>query len=169
MQLKALIEEAGTDYVGALLDAGNAAWTLEDPLHTLETLAPLAVTTGIRDSRIWETEEGASVMWVPFGKGNIDIKRWHARFVELRPDLPFSLEIINVPTPRTFAYNTRDFWNGYDEIPAWVFSGFVSLARAGSPYQPPGDPTQADQQRADVAADLAFCREQLGFPSPSEG
>ena len=163
LQLKALIEEAGTDYVGALLDAGNAPWTLEDPLHTLETLAPLAVTTGIRDSRIWETEEGAAVMWVPFGKGNIDIKRWHARFVELRPDLPFSLEIINVPSPRTFAYNDRDFWNDYDEIPAWVFSGFANLARSGSAYEPPNDPTTAEQQRRDVEADLAFCRDELGF------
>ena len=32
-QLRMLIEEAGPEYVGALYDAGNAAWTLEDPLR----------------------------------------------------------------------------------------------------------------------------------------
>ncbi len=163
LQLKALIEEAGTDYVGALLDPGNASWTLEDPLHTLETLAPLALTTGIRDSRIWETDEGAAVMWVPLGQGNIDIRRWHARFVELRPDLPFSLEIIHLPRPRMFAYRNREFWNDYDEVPAWVFAGFLNLARKGEPYEPANDPTGADQQRKDVEADLAFCRREFGL------
>ena len=163
LQLRALIEEAGTDYVGALLDAGNASWTLEDPLHTLETLAPLAVTTGIRDSRIWETDEGAAVMWVPFGQGTIDIRRWHARFAELRPDLPFSLEIINVPKPRMFDYRNRQFWNDYDEIPAWVFAGFLDLARKGEPYEPTSDPATAEQQRKDVEGDLVFCRREFGL------
>ena len=102
-------------------------------------------------------------MWVPFGQGNIDIRGWHARFVELRPDLPFSLEIINMPSPRVFAYRSREFWNDYDEVPAWVFAGFLDLARRGSPYQPQADPRSAEQQRADVAADLAFCRREFGL------
>ena len=31
-ELVALIEEAGSDFVGALIDAGNAAWALEDQI-----------------------------------------------------------------------------------------------------------------------------------------
>lgn len=172
LQLKALIEEAGTDYVGALLDSGNATWTLEDPHHTLEVLAPLAVTTGIRDSRIWETEEGANVMWVPFGEGNIDIVAWRKRLGELRPDLPFSLEIINLRSPRAFAYRDPAFWEHYRDVPGWVFRKFQALAEQGEPYeapQPPaGDPVSIKEwavrrEREDVAHDLRFSRERLGL------
>ena len=76
VQLRDLVEEAGTDYVGTLLDAGNATWTLENPFHTLEVLAPLALTTGIRDSRIWMADGTVHVMWVPMGAGNVGIDRW---------------------------------------------------------------------------------------------
>jgi len=176
LQLKGLIEEAGKDFVGALVDAGNAAWTLEDPVHTLETLAPYALTSGVRDSRIWETEEGASVMWVPFGKGNVGIERWKQRLSELRPDLTFELEIINLRTPRVFAYRKPEFWETYRDVPAWVFAGFEKLAREGRPYteapQPPAGVAPrsdafnrwaAEQERRDVEADLAFSREKLGL------
>jgi len=37
-ELVSLIEEAGKEYVGATLDSGNATWTMEDPLASLETL-----------------------------------------------------------------------------------------------------------------------------------
>lgn len=175
LQLKALIEEAGKDYVGALLDPGNASWTLEDPHHTLEVLAPLALTTGIRDSRIWATEQGANVMWVPFGEGNIDIVAWRKRLGELRPDLPFSLEIINLRSPRPFPYRDPAFWDHYRDVPAWVFRKFQALAEQGKPYEAPQPPVtrEADQarfdewtarqEREDVAHDLAFSREKLGL------
>jgi sugar phosphate isomerase/epimerase len=163
LQLEDLIERAGKDYVGALLDAGNAAWTLEDPHHTMEVLAPLAVTTGVRDSRIWSEGEGVAVMWVPLGEGNVDIARWQRRLAELRPDLPFSLEIINVPKPRMFDTRKPEFWTAYRDVPAWVFAGFLNLAEKGAPYQPPAGPGGKDRERLDVERDLAYCRNQLNL------
>src|SRR5262245_25018943 len=67
-QLANLIEECGRDYVGATMDSGNATWTLEDPMENLEILGPYAATTGIRDSMVWETSEGASVAWMAIGE-----------------------------------------------------------------------------------------------------
>lgn len=175
LQLRDLVERAGTDYVGALLDAGNAAWTLEDPHHAMEVLAPIAVTTGVRDSRIWLEGDGAAVMWVPLGKGNVDIARWRKRLAELRPDLPFSIEMINVPGPRMFDYRKPKFWDAYKDVPAWVFAGFLSLAEAGEPYQAPQPPAGAAPnspahrewaktlEREDCERDLAYCRHELGL------
>ncbi len=161
-QLRALVEEAGTDYVGALLDSGNATWTLEDPLHTLEVLAPTALTTGIRDSRIWLEDGEVNVMWVPMGQGNVGIERWARRFRELRPDLAFSLEIINLRAPRKFAVRDTGFWTHYRDVPAWVYEGFMALARTGEAYvAPKGDPV--DLERQEVAADLAYSRPLLGL------
>ena len=175
LQLRGLIEAAGKDYVGALLDAGNASWTLEDPLHTLETLAPYAVTTGVRDSRVWKTQDGAAVMWVPLGVGNVNMQRWAKRLRELRPDLTFSLEMINVPEPRMFDYAKREFWEDYRDVPAWVFAKFVTLAESGGPYTAPQAPMSRDQdskaydawnaelQRLDAERDLEYCRQVLGL------
>ncbi len=162
LQLRDLVEEAGSEYVGALLDIGNATWTLESPLHTLEVLAPLALTTGIRDSRVWLDGETVNVMWVPMGLGNVGMDRWTSRFSELRPDLSYSLEIINLRTTRKFEVRTRDFWKHYRDIPAWVYEDFMELARAGKPYvAPEGNP--AELERREVAADLAYSRKLLGI------
>ena len=161
-QLRDMVEEAGTDYVGTLLDSGNATWTLEDPMHTLEVLAPLALTTGIRDSRIWLEDGDIYVMWVPMGQGNVGIDRWARRLGELRPDLAFSLEIINLRSPRKFAVRDRAFWEHYRDVPAWVYEGFLSLAREGTPFTPAkGDPVELE--REEVAADLAYSRQLLGL------
>ena len=161
-QLRALVEEAGTDYVGTLLDAGNATWTLEDPFHTLEVLAPLALTTGIRDSRIWIEDGSVHVMWVPMGQGNVGIDRWARRFGELRPDLAFSLEIINLRSARKFEVGDKAFWNHYRDVPAWIYEDFMALARTGRPYHAAeGDPVELE--RREVAADLAYSRNLLGL------
>ena len=39
-ELVTLIEAAGKDFVGAVVDSGNATWTLEEPLGNLEILGP---------------------------------------------------------------------------------------------------------------------------------
>ena len=161
-QLKDLVEEAGTDYVGALLDAGNATWTLESPFHTLEVLAPLALTTGVRDSRIWIADDAVHVMWVPMGQGNVGIERWIRRFHELRPDLALSVEMINLQSARKFPVREPAFWKQYRDVPAWVYEEFMALAREGEPYTPTaGDPIELE--RTEVAADLAYCRQLLGL------
>ena len=161
-QLRDLVEEAGTDYVGTLLDAGNATWTMEDPFHTLEVLAPLALTTGIRDSRIWMEDGTVHVIWVPMGQGNVGMDRWARRFGELRPDLAFSLEIINLRTAREFRVRDKAFWDHYRDVPAWVYEDFLALARTGKPYEAPaGDPVELE--RREVAADLAYTRKLLGL------
>ena len=81
-ELAGLVEAAGPDYVGVNIDPGNATWTLEDPVASLETLAPYVACTSIRDSAVWETETGVVVEWVAMGDGNVDFKRWADVFAE---------------------------------------------------------------------------------------
>ena len=73
-ELRRLIEEAGPEYVGACIDTGNPLWVHEDPVVTLEHLAPYVATSHIRDSAVWPHPKGAAVQWVAMGDGNVGIR-----------------------------------------------------------------------------------------------
>jgi sugar phosphate isomerase/epimerase len=132
-ELRALVEEAGTDYVGVCLDSGNPAYAAEDPVVSAEILAPYAVSSHIRDTRIWEVPEGAMAQWAPLGEGNVDLRRIIALMAEHAPSAPVDLEIITGIGPKLIPYNdpTSDFWEMYPDMLARDFVRFVGLARTG--------------------------------------
>jgi sugar phosphate isomerase/epimerase len=168
-ELANLIEDCGRDFVGATMDSGNATWTLEDPMRNLEILGPYAVTTGIRDSAIWETADGAAVQWTAMGEGQIDFRAYMKRYAELCPNAPVILEIIS-GFNRPYTYLKDDFWEIYDDIRPREFAAFVALAKRGTerkPYSPPAamDRKLAEQeyQKAELERSLKYCREVLGL------
>lgn len=175
-ELVELIEAAGPEFVGATMDPGNAVWTLEDPLVNLETLGPYALTTGIRDSMVWETADGARAMWVNMGLGLVDWPAYLARYRELCPDTPFVLEVISYKWGYDLPYLRSDFWSLFPRARAGEFARFLALAKRGSPNalpadRPAGDDShelEARQQLYDLEASLRYCREVLGLGSVSE-
>ncbi|MBM3761559.1 MAG: sugar phosphate isomerase/epimerase [Acidobacteria bacterium] len=135
-ELKSLIELAGKDFTGAVIDSGNPVWALEDPHLTLETLAPYILTSHVRDSYLWKTPEGIAVQWTRMGEGNVDIAQWVRRYRELCPGKALSMEII-VTGARKFEVFQRKFWDAYRNTPAWEFSRFLAIAEKGTPQQDP--------------------------------
>jgi 3-oxoisoapionate decarboxylase len=168
-QLANLIEECGRDYVGATMDSGNATWTLEDPMENLEILGPYAATTGIRDSMIWETSEGASVAWTAMGEGQVDWRKYFDRFADLCPGVSVQLEIISGAV-RAFPFQKEDFWKFYRDIRAKEFLGFTAMAKRGRAVEafkvPEGkDRKLAEQefQKAELEKSVKYCRDVLGL------
>ena len=168
-ELVTLIEEAGKDYVGANMDSGNATWTMEDPLASLETLAPYVLTTSLRDSAIWESANGATVQWTAMGEGTIDLKTYFQRFAELCPNVPVHIETIS-GFNREIPYLREDFWKAWPKARAKDFARFVALAKKGKarePYKAPEgkDKKLAEQeyQKAELERSLKFCKESLGL------
>lgn len=165
-ELARLIEKAGPEFVGATIDPGNATWTLEDPMDNLEALGPHILCSGIRNSMIWETDEGADVAWTSPGEGLTDMKAYAKRFFELAPDAPFIIETIS-GFSKPFPYFKPEFWMGYEEIPAKNFAAFVALAKKGKPIPPFDKPAEnqkeAEQafQKADLERSVQWCRENL--------
>lgn len=170
-ELVSLIKEAGESFVGATMDPGNAAWTLEDPMLNLETLGPYVVTTGIRDTAVWETEKGAKAMWANMGHGNTDWPAYVKRFRELCPGVSFVLEIISYKWSSEPAYLDPKFWSRYPKARASEFARYVGFARRGKPYElpagrPAGDASpklEQAQQKFDLEQSLRYCREVLGI------
>ncbi len=161
-EVKMLIEHAGTDFVGSCLDSGNPLWTLEDPHVSLDVLHPYVLTSHVRDSAVWLTPEGAAVTWVRMGQGNVDITGYIKKYAELCPGKALSLESI-VFGPRLFPYRDPKFWVAYRDVPAWEFERFLALAERGKPYpdEPWETPNEAQREREDLEASLAFVKKTL--------
>ena len=78
-ELAGLCEEAGKEYVGVTLDTGNATWTMEDPMESLEILAPYVAASALRDSMIWQTPHGAADAMDGDGRGRDRLQGVRAR------------------------------------------------------------------------------------------
>ncbi|MEM9659090.1 MAG: sugar phosphate isomerase/epimerase [Planctomycetota bacterium] len=170
-ELVELIEAAGRGFVGATMDSGNALWTIEDPMVNLETLGPYALTTGLRDTAVWETDDGAACMWANMGQGAVDWHAYLARYRELCPQTPFVLEIISYKWANQAPYLKPEFWSKFPEARAREFARFVGLAKRGKEFEiPAGRPNGQEsaeleqaQQKFDLEESLAYCREVLGI------
>jgi sugar phosphate isomerase/epimerase len=173
-EMKALIEEAGKDFVGSCLDAGNPLWAIEDPLLTLETLGPYVVTTHIRDTAIFEHPRGAAVQWVALGDGSVDLPRFTELYRKLCPAAAMQLEIITGIPPDVVPFFEPDFWKVFPRTPAWEFARFLKLAKTGHPYTGPmviagwGSKSPVleaafrEQQRVDLERSLEYAKKTLG-------
>ncbi|HUR59965.1 MAG TPA: hypothetical protein VM029_19745, partial [Opitutaceae bacterium] len=164
-----LIDAAGRDFVGCNIDSGNAVWTLEDPMDVLEVLGPVTICSSLRDCMVWDVPEGATVQWTAAGDGQIDWKKWAARWRELCPTVPIMIETIS-GGPRVFPYKKPEFWQHYDRRPEKL-AKFEALAKRGhaiAAFKNPTDPkerTAAQQafQKAELEKSITYLRTKIGL------
>lgn len=168
-ELALLIEEAGKDYVGATLDSGNATWTLEDPLENLRILGKYAITTGMRDSAVWENEDGAIARWAAMGEGVVDWKQYVKEFQAFAPNCAFVLEIIS-EFQKPLPYYKDDFWPPYAKVRSREFAKYVQMVRRGKerpayvmPKGEAGKPELQAYQKSELEKSLRYCKETLGI------
>jgi 3-oxoisoapionate decarboxylase len=174
-EVRTIIEESGKDAVGACLDTGNPIWVVEDPLVSLEVLAPYVVTTHVRDSVVYEHPRGASAQWTALGDGSIDFHKFMTRYRELCPQAAMQLEIITGRPPQVLPYLEPDFWKAFPKARASEFARFVALAKNGHPFTgfmvvedgaaepvPEFKGALREQQRVDLERSLEYAKKSLG-------
>src|SRR5579884_3734191 len=178
-ELRWLIEEVGFETVGACLDTGNPCYGGEDPVVSAELLAEYAVSTHVRDTAIWETEDGAMAQWTVVGEGNVDLGRILAILAEKAPHCPVDLEVITggQPAPVPYLKPGSGFWEMYPEMLAQDFARFVALAKDGTrrglgprqqvthDFRAGGEPSKAwiEQQRRDFETSVDYAKRELGL------
>lgn len=161
-ELVRLVEAAGRDYVGVNLDSGNALWTLEDPLESLEKLGPYTLTTSLRDTVVWETEKGCKIQWTAFGEGGcIDQKRFFERFGQLCPGVGVNVETIG-GFALEFPYLDTEFWAAFPNKPASELAAFLALARRGKAV-PPDGLSDRERQEGELKRSLTWLRDVIGL------
>jgi 3-oxoisoapionate decarboxylase len=159
-ELVSLIEAAGKDYVGANMDSGNATWTMEDPITSLEILGPYVLTTSLRDSMIWETPKGAQSQWVAMGDGCVDLVAYFDLFEKLCPGVPVHIE--TMAYGRELAYLNPDFMKVWSKYPAAEFTRFLALAKKGQAVKA-GPSENPDYQKELLERSLTYCKTVLGL------
>ena len=168
-ELVELIEQAGSEFVGATIDTGNSTWTLEDPVETFRNLAPYAICSGIRDSMVWQSDKGSKVQWTAIGDGCVDMKTLFKEWSDACPETPVQIETIS-GFAREFPYLEKDFWLPYSTIRPDDYSCFLALSRKGKALVPFSAPegvekkkAQQDYQLAELEKSFLYCRENLGM------
>ena len=134
-ELRNLIEMVGPETVGVCLDTGNPPYAAEDPLLSTAILVPYAITTHLRDTKVWATPEGAAAQWVPLGAGSADLPAILALLAQHAPTIAINLEVITGTPPANIPYLTPEtpFWERYPAMLAADFARYVALAGRGTP------------------------------------
>ena len=113
-QQVALLERYSSEYVGVCLDTGNNLAVLDDPMETVEKLAPYTFNVHFKDMAMEECAEGFLLSEVPLGEGMLDIPRMVETIRRAKPDVRFSLEMIT-RDPLLVPCLTDRYWASYDD------------------------------------------------------
>lgn len=111
-ELVELIKAISSEWIGVTLDFGNSIALMEEPLEVVETLAPYAFTTHVKDMGVDEYQDGILLSEVPLGKGILDL----TRIVEIcrrhNNQITFNLEMIT-RDPLQIPCLTHDYWQTF--------------------------------------------------------
>jgi sugar phosphate isomerase/epimerase len=138
-ETRTVIETAGKEFVGSYLDTGNPVFVAEDPMTTVETLGPYALSFHLRDSVVYETPGGIAIQWVPLGTGTVDFKAIVAKAAEvLSPSVYVYCKPITARPPDILPVYDDVFWTKYfPRARSQDFARFLALAKRGKPFNEP--------------------------------
>jgi sugar phosphate isomerase/epimerase len=131
----ALLEQYSSEYVGVTLDTGNNLSVLDDPLETVEKLAPYTFNVHFKDMAVEETQRGFLLSEVPLGEGMLDLKRMVDTIRRARPDVYFSLEMIT-RDPLEVPCVTDKYWATFADVNGGVLARALARIRANTPRAP---------------------------------
>ncbi len=93
-EMKAIMKDNSSEYLGVCLDFGNNIALLDDPMSVVETLAPYAFATHVKDMGLEPYEDGFLLSEVPLGEGILNLKKMVATIRQAKPNTRMTLEMI---------------------------------------------------------------------------
>jgi sugar phosphate isomerase/epimerase len=172
-QQVALLGRYDSEYLGVCLDTGNNLAVLDDPIETVEKLAPWTFNVHFKDMAMEEYESGFLLSEVPLGEGVLDLPRIVDTIRRARPDVRFSLEMI-VRDPLPVPCLTERYWASFEEVNGVHLARALARIRATSRGQPLPRISGLDpEQRLALEHELVdrsirYAREQLGLGANGE-
>lgn len=127
-----LYKDYSSEYFGACVDTGNNMALLDDPIETVEKLAPYAVTSHLKDATLEEYNEGFLLGDIPLGEGMIDLPRVMQTLRKHRSGIPIVLECIT-RNPLTIPCLTEKYWATFPDRGGVYLARMLKLVRANKP------------------------------------
>ncbi|MDP3072128.1 MAG: TIM barrel protein [Opitutaceae bacterium] len=128
-ELVELLARIGSEGLGTCIDFGNNLALLEDPLEAVEALAPLVVTTHIKDLAVQESAEGFRMAEVPLGEGVLDLPRMLAIIERANPRVEHHLEMIT-RDPLEVRCRREGYWATFPDKPRSELERTMAFVRA---------------------------------------
>ncbi|HUO32075.1 MAG TPA: TIM barrel protein [Bryobacteraceae bacterium] len=113
-EMAALMKSKQSRWFGVCLDTGNNISLLDDPMTLVETLAPFAVCTHVKDMSVAPYADGFLLSEMPFGEGMLDMRRIVDTIRAARPETPLTLEMIT-RDPLKVPCLTDAYWATFPE------------------------------------------------------
>ena len=147
-ELVEMLQKMGSEHLGATIDTGNSLALLEDPMEVVETLAPHAVTTHIKDMAVQEYEDGFLLSEVPVGDGFLDLDRMLQVIERHHPNITFNLEMIT-RDPLRIPCLTGRYFATFPEKPATALARTLAMVKK---HRAPALPVVSDKTPEGVLA-----------------
>lgn len=127
-QLAAMLQQLSSEWIGATVDFGNNIALLEDPMSVVQTLAPYAFSTHIKDMAVEEYPDGFLLSEVPLGKGILDLPKMVELCRQKNPAVTFSLEMIT-RDPLEIPCLKNDYWATFGDVPGADLARTLRMVR----------------------------------------
>lgn len=165
VELAGLLREYSSSYLGACLDAGNNIAMLDDPIATVEQLAPFAVSTHVKDMAVSEYGDGFLLAEVPLGEGMLDVAGIVNTIRKARPQTRMTLEMMTSHTLKVPCL-TEKYWATWPEKRGKDLARTLAMVRKHARTVMPenGGPDKAAELRLEednVKRCLFYAREKL--------
>ena len=167
-EMAALMREKRHALLGVCLDTGNNISLLDDPMAVVETLAPYAITTHVKDMGVQPYADGFLLSEMPLGQGMLDMRRIVDTIHAARPQARLTLEMIT-RDPLKVPCLTDGYWATFPERSGRYLAQTLLLVRQSAAAKPlpvvSGLPHEAQLrvEEDNVTACLAYGREHLGL------
>lgn len=169
-ELAEMLERMSSPHIGACVDTGNSIALLEDPMQVVETLAPFAVTTHIKDMAVQEMADGFLLSEVPLGEGILDLPRMFELFEKHNPDIAYHLEMIT-RDPLDIPCLKPGYWATFPDKPGTELARTLAMVRERKAEKLPkvaglGNEQAIEFEEANIVKCLQNAGALFGFKRP---
>jgi sugar phosphate isomerase/epimerase len=124
-----VLDGLGSEWLGVTLDFGNSISLIEDPMDVVNTLAPRAFSTHVKDMGVAEYEDGFLLSEVPLGQGLLDLPLIFEFCRKHNPSITFNLEMIT-RDPLRIPCLTDTYWNVFEGVSGRELAGTLRMVKA---------------------------------------
>ena len=166
-ELVGILKQINSEWIGVTLDFGNNMALIEDPMEVVQTLAPYAFSTHVKDMGVEDYADGFRLSEVPLGKGMLNLPAMVALCRKHNSAITFNLEMIT-RDPLEIPCLKPEYWATFESVPGAELARMLHTVRqqkstAALPrVSQMGSEARLAAEEQNILACLAYSQSTLG-------